>query len=206
MGAGSERLDSSQRSPKTGTAMNSDQAKPYDPYAIAALTQRTPGFGFDISGVVQQRGLVYASILSRFFAALIDGVVTSVAVLFIVFGLFAMDRSTGGNPAEPMSIATLLILLVAILAFLWLYNVLQETSGAQATLGKRMLGIKVARISGDPISVMQSTIRLIVKIMPGGNPLLGLISFVADIVCLVMNSSTNRTVHDLIAGTIVING
>jgi len=178
---------------------------PHDMYAIAAQTQRTPGFGFDVSGVVRQRGLEYASIFSRFCAALIDGLVVSFATLLIVLGLIAVDHSTGGSPDGTLTSGTLLITLAASLVFAWLYYVCQETSGAQATLGKRLLGIKVAKLSGDAIGVPQSTIRFLVKMAPGANPILGLISLVADIFCLATNSSKNRTLHDLIAGTVVIN-
>ena len=197
-------LGSSAAFPKADIEMNADELKPHDMCAIAAATQRMPGFGFDTAGVVHHRHLQYASIVSRICASLIDGIVTGIAALLILLGLPIVDQATSGTPGNLAGSASFLIVLAAILAFLWLYNVSQETSGAQATLGKRLMGIQVANLSGDPITVSQSTIRFIAKLIPGANPLLGLICLVANLFCLAVNSSKNRTGHDLLAGTVVI--
>jgi uncharacterized RDD family membrane protein YckC len=187
------------------------QMEAHDPYAVAALTQRTPGFGFAGFGEsILHRELRYATILSRLGAAIVDGLATSLAILFILIALGIVDHLTGGSPVEsgsPGSRAiSLLIFLIAMFAFLWLYYVGQEISAAQATLGKRLLGIKVANASGGRIGVVQSTIRFMTKMVPGINPILGLASLIADICCLAANSSTNRTLHDVVAGTVVIVG
>jgi uncharacterized RDD family membrane protein YckC len=175
-------------------------------YDIAAHTQRTPGFGYFADGeAIPHRQLRYATILSRFCAWFIDGIVTAISLVLIVIGLAIMDHLTGGDPREFSRGSTMVIVAAASLAFLWLYYVAQETSVVQATLGKRLMGIKVATLSGDRIGIGKSTIRFMTKVVPGVNPLLGLVCFLADVICLAFNSAQNRTVHDLIAGTVVIN-
>jgi uncharacterized RDD family membrane protein YckC len=178
-----------------------------DMYAIAAQAQRMPGFGLATDGGPLVRGqLQCASIVSRLVASFVDGMITGIGAVVIVVGLLFADVLTGGDPRQSQGVGTLLIILAAMIAFLWLYHVAQETSAAQATLGKRLMGIKVANLSGGRISVPQATIRFFARMVPGVNPMLALANFLGNIVCLVMNSSTNRTIHDLIAGTVVIRG
>jgi uncharacterized RDD family membrane protein YckC len=62
------------------------------------------------------------------------------------------------------------------------------------------------RRSGCPASDWQPTIRFLAKGVPGINPLLAVLNLLGNIVSLVMNSSMNRTIHDLIAGTVVVKG
>jgi uncharacterized RDD family membrane protein YckC len=178
-----------------------------DIYAIAAQAQRMPGFGLATEGGPLVRGqLQCASIISRLVASFVDGIITGIGAVAIVMALFFADVLTGGDPTQSRGIGTLVIIFVAMIAFGGLYTVGQETSAAQATLGKRLMGIKVANLSGGRISVPRGTIRFLAKGVPGVNPMLALANFLGNIVCLVMNSSTNRTLHDLIAGTVVIKG
>jgi uncharacterized RDD family membrane protein YckC len=192
-----------------GFSMTTDNAPARDFYAIAAEAQRTPGFGFctDIQPVYQPT-LQAASILSRFLAALVDGILTSFIALFVVIGLVFTDRATGGDITESArhspSVGKLLIVIGATLAVYWIYYVLQETSGAQATLGKRLVGIKVATRTGSAIGIGQATVRFIVKFGPSIYPLLGIASLVGNVVCLIASSPSKRALHDLIAGTVVI--
>jgi len=176
-----------------------------DMYAIAAQTQRMPGFGFATEGgPILRAQYEYASILRRFGAHLLDCVVIFLGALFIVIGLLVLDRLTGGT-AEHAS-GTVLIMLVAFLAFTWLYHAGFETSTAQATLGKQLLGIKVVTLSGGRMGVPQATVRWLCKALPGVHAIVGVVCVLANILCLVMNSSQNRTLHDVIAGTVVIRG
>jgi uncharacterized RDD family membrane protein YckC len=178
-----------------------------DMYAIAAQVQRSPGFGFtNEGGPIRQAELEYASIVSRILANLVDGIITAIGGVIILIALMLLDRSTGGGADGSKGVGTLLILLAAIVAFSWLYNVAQETSSAQATLGKRLLGLKVATPTGGRIGVPQATIRLLVKGLMGIHAMVGAVIFVLNIVCLVANSGKNRTLHDLVAGTVVIKG
>lgn len=78
----------------------------------------------------------------------------------------------------------------------WLYYTLQESSGAQATLGKRALGIKVVDENGEKIGFGRATGRYFAKIP--SSLILG--------VGFLMAGFTQRKqgLHDMMAGTLVV--
>jgi hypothetical protein len=78
----------------------------------------------------------------------------------------------------------------------WLYYALLESSDAQATLGKRAVGIKVTDLDGNRISFGRATGRLFAHIIS---------SFTLGI-GFAMAAFTRRrqTLHDQIAGTLVV--
>ena len=56
---------------------------------------------------------------------------------------------------------------LAVLAAVWLYYALMESSERQATLGKRAVGIKVTDLEGNQISFGRATGRLAAHILSG---------------------------------------
>jgi uncharacterized RDD family membrane protein YckC len=159
----------------------------------------------------------YANFWARFAAVLLDAVVlyipTSIvsAVIFANFGGYAAiaklaainSAADEAQTAEAMSQfiaailpAYLLSLAITILA-MWLYNALMESSAKQATLGKMALGIVVVDLSGKRISFARATGRFFSKFLISSILLIGYI--------LAAFSEKKQALHDLIAGTLVVN-
>jgi uncharacterized RDD family membrane protein YckC len=85
--------------------------------------------------------------------------------------------------------------LLSILMY-WLYSALQESGPAQATLGKKALGLKVTSTAGERISFGQATGRHF------GQILSALLLFVGYFMMLWNNE--RQTLHDKMADTLVV--
>jgi uncharacterized RDD family membrane protein YckC/Tfp pilus assembly major pilin PilA len=85
---------------------------------------------------------------------------------------------------------------LAVLVGVWFYYALMESSDQQATLGKRVVGIKVTDLEGNQISFGRATGRLAAHILSG--LILG-IGF-----AMAVFTSRRQTLHDKIAGTLVV--
>lgn len=138
---------------------------------------------------------IYAGFWLRFLAYLVDYVLMYLASLAIGFAIGFGIAATMGQSKSAGDIAGTSAGLISIVIF-WLYWALQESSAAQATLGKRMLGLKVTNLAGERISFARATGRYFGKILSG---LILAIGFI-------MASFTERkqALHDIIAGTLVI--
>jgi Tfp pilus assembly major pilin PilA len=89
--------------------------------------------------------------------------------------------------------------LVNVVAFIggWLYFALLESSGWQATVGKRALGIKVTTVDGQRIGFGQATGRYFAKILSGLTLCIGFL--------MVAWTQKRQGLHDKIAGTLVLH-
>ncbi|GFK92601.1 hypothetical protein NNJEOMEG_00426 [Fundidesulfovibrio magnetotacticus] len=81
-------------------------------------------------------------------------------------------------------------------AVVWLYYALQESSPVQATLGKRIMGLKVMDLEGRRISFGRATGRYAAKLLSGGLLLLGY--------AMILFTKKRQGLHDLLAGTVVV--
>jgi uncharacterized RDD family membrane protein YckC len=144
-------------------------------------------------GVLPPGGAINAGFWRRCAAYTIDYFVTFVAsyVVGLVAG-FGLGASQGmsGVIAAPM-VGGLLGLVVG-----WLYFALQESSAAQATLGKRALGIKVTDANGRRIGFGRATGRFFGKILSG---LVFAVGFM-----LAGWTERKQALHDFLAGTLVV--
>jgi uncharacterized RDD family membrane protein YckC len=166
-----------------------------------------------VAGFSAVRGqFLYAGFWLRFVAYLIDGLITSVAILAlfipiaIVTGAAAhlrdlADLPRNGGQMDPTMIGALISVGVTFvgvsLLITWLYQAYFESSSWQATPGKKVLNIYVTDLGGQPISFLHATGRHFAKIITGLIPLaLG----------FVMAGFTERrqALHDMIAGTLVL--
>lgn len=122
----------------------------------------------------------YAGFWRRFAAVLIDWIILSVAQ-GILFGTVEVD--TGGQVVVGTAIA-------------WLYWAVMESSTEQATLGKKVLSIKVTDLAGNRITFGRATGRYFAKI----------VSTVILFIGYVMAGFTPRkqALHDKIADTLVV--
>lgn len=117
----------------------------------------------------------YAGFWKRFAAILIDGI-----ILGVINGILG-KLSTG---------------YISILTS-WVYYAVCESSSAQATIGKMVLGIKVTDLDGNRISFGRATGRYFGK----------MISALILMIGFIMAGFTERkqALHDMIASTLVVN-
>ena len=122
---------------------------------------------------------MHASIWKRFWAFVIDVLVF--ALLFWVLAQL-IDNFTVS-----------LVLLVII----WLYYALLESSPWQASLGKRIMGLKVIDKRGRRLSFSKATKRLFARLITNFTFYFGFFSAAFD--------KQNKTLHDRLSKSMVIN-
>ena len=115
----------------------------------------------------------YASIENRLLAMIIDSIILS-CVIGIVWTLIGASST-----------------VTSILYFATL-----EGSSMQATLGKKVMGIKVVNCNGDRLSVGEALIRSVSRILSGFILCIGYFMAFGD--------DNRQTLHDKIAGTYVV--
>jgi uncharacterized RDD family membrane protein YckC len=154
--------------------------------------------------------LVYAGFWLRFVAVVIDGIILVIPMGIIgaiVGGVIGFSYGVA-HPGNRFSIMdgdgdfnpTFILMEVGLMIFStivkWLYFALQESSSAQATVGKRVMGLKVMSLAGQRIGFGQASGRFFSKIISG------------MILCIgyIMAGFTERkqALHDMIAGTLVV--
>ena len=149
----------------------------------------------------------YSGFLRRFWAWCIDTPLRFVLglalvflpVRFLVLGEIARYGTTDARylwnamPAAAKAMVLMLWLFVAVIAP-WLYTALQESAPAQASLGKRLLGVQVADLRGRRISFGRASVRYLARLLPtfGIGYLMALFT------------ARKQALHDIIAGCVVI--
>jgi uncharacterized RDD family membrane protein YckC len=156
--------------------------------------------------------MTYAGFWKRVAAYLIDGCVLGVAswlIILPVLGLvgigassmeysedMVMDEEAAAGLAA-MVAGGMMMLFVVIAAAGWLYFALMESSSKQGTLGKMALSIVVTDVNGNRITFGRATGRYFGKILSG------LILYIGYI--MVAFTEKKQGLHDMIAGTLVVN-
>ena len=141
----------------------------------------------------RKRGMAveYAGFGIRFVAALVDGIITGI-LGFIVGALVGGIGGAGGaNNQTIQAIAQLFGIVIG-----WLYSALQESSEKQATVGKKMMGIRVTDLDGNRISFGRATGRHFAKIISACILLIGYI--------MAAFTEKKQALHDIMAGTLVV--
>ena len=164
-------------------------ASAHDPY-------QPPG-----AGLVFREGagndVVQAGFVRRWAALFIDQLVLAIPLVAVLFAILAA-MGVDPNP-EPTAAETAIILLGYPLWFLFaaLYYGLQESSAAQATLGKRALGIKVVDMEGQRIGRGRAF----------GRWFAASLSYLTMYIGFLMAAFTERkqALHDYVAGTQVVD-
>lgn len=132
----------------------------------------------------------------RFVALFIDNIILIIPSLIIsvlvqfTFG-GPMYGSEFGNPEDLESID----FFIQVPLF-WLYYAILTSSSWQATVGKKLMGLKVVDDNGERISFGRATGRYFAKIPSG---LILCIGFL-----MVAWTNRKRGLHDMIAGTLVV--
>ena len=119
----------------------------------------------------------------------IDTVVTVVPLIIL---LFVASSGSNGSISNGLD----MMFNVVSFFFTWLYFALQESGAHQATIGKRMMGLRVFDMNGQRISFGRASGRYFAKIL---SALILLIGFV-----MIAFTARKQGLHDMIAGTVVL--
>ncbi|MEW6401591.1 MAG: RDD family protein [Chloroflexota bacterium] len=143
-----------------------------------------------------------AGIGSRFLAALVDTAIIGILQV-IVFGTLLwitalMDTSTSSD-GEAFVYWIYGILILLSFVFYWGYYIFFEILWNGQTPGKRLVGLRVLRVDGTPVSASEVVIRNLVRTID----LLPMAYGVGVVTMFISHNS--RRLGDLTAGTIVVH-
>ena len=133
----------------------------------------------------QAPAMAYAGVGQRFLALLIDAIIVGV-VVGILTGIGVAGRNAG-----VISITGGIGGLIGILYFF----VLEATMGA--TLGKRLMGLRIVKEDGSPISWGESIIRNLLRIVDG-------LFFYLVGAIIIWNTQRRQRLGDILAHTVVV--
>ena len=154
----------------------------------------------------------YAGFWKRVAAYIIDTILLVIVVKLIgaPFGMSAADAAAQATMKQEMLggmgfmqayghyYSSMAHYNLASTVITWLYFAICESSAWQATVGKLALGIRVTDLQGKRISFLRALGRWGAKII---SAIILLIGFL-----MVAFTSRKQGLHDLIAGTLVLNG
>lgn len=166
------------------------------PYCMEHKTEML----LDLLSGVPPMSLDMASILRRFAAMFVDGLLLGLPLVILAFFLII---PMGGMEEDFNSVSPVLPLLNGVATLAWMvlvvvYEALMLAARGQ-TVGKKALGIKVVTADGGPISRGQAWGRTLIRQVFGLVPCLGLIDY------LVAFGSERTCIHDILAKTRVVN-
>ena len=139
--------------------------------------------------------LTLAGLGSRFVAALTDlliqgTVVLAAALLFVGTTAFSEDATASGVGAA--------VFFVVFFLVMFGYDILFEVLASGRTPGKRVSGIRVVRVGGQPVGFLTSSVRNLLR-------LIDILPFGYLVGCIaVLASPRNQRLGDIVAGTLVV--
>ncbi|HMB57800.1 MAG TPA: RDD family protein [Arenimonas sp.] len=149
--------------------------------------------------------IVYAGFWRRFAAWFVDATLVTIVYYAIFFAIMMIAGvglrgfEPGADPAamQPMMMVVILMGYVVYPIISSLYFVFQESSEAQATLGKRLLGIKVTDLDGQRLSRGRALGRWASHI----------VSLLTMYIGYIVAAFTERKqgLHDMVASTLVVD-
>lgn len=147
--------------------------------------------------------IVCAGFGSRIIAHIIDSILISFFILITLLGIYLWPEllsyaATLIGLGEQGSDAYIIggIVILNILGIIrWLYYAIMESSSVQATLGKKMIGLKVTDMHGNKISFGRASGRFFGKLLSA--PLL--IGYI-----MAAFTEKRQTLHDILSGCLVI--
>ena len=135
--------------------------------------------------------LVLAGLGSRLVASLVDYVAKGA----ILIALWVIGTTIGGGDAGGFLVA---VLLVGSFLVWFGYDVAFETLASGRTPGKRVAGLRVVRLGGEPVGFLASAVRNLLRLV---DSLPGI--YAVGAVCILF-SARNQRLGDLAAGTLVV--
>ena len=186
--------------------------KPEGPYTITELKAlkikpadfvRSPGMddykeAHEVPELRQVLGFIKPAHLPQYFAGFDQRLLASALDWFIISGIFILIMVIlllliGDKTAQLIIIVSLLLIIPVVKL---IYHIIMESSAKQATIGKRILNIKVCDLNGERLTLHHSAGRNFAKIFSVLTLFIGyLFSFF---------NSRQQCLHDMIAGTLVM--
>lgn len=134
---------------------------------------------------------------SRIAAAFLDFLIQSIVMLLVILTAFFIIL--GGNLSNISSLDNIAwfssIIMILIFFIFYGYFILTEILMNGQTIGKKLLGLRVIRENGAPISLVQSLIRNILKLS---------VDLTGIGVIMIMFSKKCKRIGDMASSTIVI--
>jgi uncharacterized RDD family membrane protein YckC len=144
--------------------------------------------------------VAYAGFWLRLVAYIIDAIILGMAGVIAFFPLFRANihAFTTQNPWEVYTSMSRPLFAIRLLALMlgWIYYASMESSAWQATLGKKILGLKVTDLSGNRITFARASGRFFGKILSG--MILGIGFLMAGF------TARKQALHDILAGCLVL--
>lgn len=138
--------------------------------------------------ILANDGNQYGGFWIRFAAYAIDFVILLIPTLLVSF----LFRAT--TPADNPAVE--LVNFIISLTIWWVYTAVLQSSYWQATLGKKLLGLKVVDYEGTRISFGRATGRYFASFLSAILLCIGLI--------MIAFTKKKQALHDMMAGTLVV--
>jgi uncharacterized RDD family membrane protein YckC len=153
-------------------------------------TPENVAFGYDIAGIG-----------SRFLAAAVDTILIIVLQLIVNLTLLFLARSLFETRLDDSNSLIWLSAVFGLIAFgfLWGYYIIFEMLWNGQSPGKRWVGLRVIRTDGTPITLTESIIRNLVRLIDFLPVYYGV-----GVVTMFVNEQARR-LGDLAAGTLVVH-
>src|SRR5579863_8192625 len=135
----------------------------------------------------------YSGFWRRAGAWIIDCIAFYLAILVVGVVVGVVTRAVAGKSAG-LGVREMVVFVCLFVP--WLYYALMESSSAQATLGKLVVGIKVTDEAGGRITFGRATGRYFAHILTGFTLGVGY--------AMVVFTRHRQALHDMIAGTFVV--
>jgi uncharacterized RDD family membrane protein YckC len=149
---------------------------------------------------VSQPPVAYAGFWLRVVAYIIDAIILGMAGVVAFFPLFRANihAFTTQNPWEVYTSMSRPLFAIRLLALMlgWIYYASMESSSWQATLGKKILGLRVTDLAGNRISFSRASGRFFGKILSG--MILGIGFLMAGF------TARKQALHDILASCLVL--
>jgi len=168
-------------------------------------TPRTNGDKPKVPGLALSPSPAYAENQQRFYAWLVDQVLSLAISLVPTYFLFVLVQIATQRAYKIPTFLPHHFLVFSILEWTififgistpWLYHAIQESGQHQATPGKRLIGLRVTDLSGNRISFARASARYFAKFP----------SFFLLLTGYLIQPFTARkqALHDILAGTLVV--
>jgi len=140
-----------------------------------------------------------AGIGSRFLALLIDSLIQgSLYALLLLTALLMFSAASQANASKDLNNAITVVIFIVIFLIQFGYFILFEIVLNGQTPGKRLIGLRVIKENGYPLSALDSIIRNIVRVIDFFP-----FAYGVGVIAMFANARAKR-LGDLAAGTIVV--
>jgi uncharacterized RDD family membrane protein YckC len=162
------------------------------PYCATCKTEQL----LDVRSGVDRTRLTYTTVLKRFGATILDGLILAIPNYAAMFAIMFATGTFGATQGAEPSLWILLI-YIPIITFPILYEGLMLSMKNGQTVGKMALSARVVRPDGSPITKGQAWGRAVMRTV------LGCLMGIDYIPALFTEEKT--TLHDMIVGTRVVD-